>query len=135
MISAVNYWLHRLGINCFKVHCKTVKHSLLVDRLRNGIILCDLAVLLEPKLTQSLNFFDCVNYNPSNVMDCKINLCAALNVFKGAKCPPIHAKLLIDPETIMIGGERAKRASLLADEHTCDEVREIATDGQHPLLN
>ena len=103
MIAAVKQWLHRLGINAYIVDTTENRHSLLVDRLRNGVTLCDLVMLLEPKEAHILNFHDCVRYEPRNAHEVLTNVCAALNVFKKMRSPPIHPRLLIDPDAIISG--------------------------------
>jgi len=103
MTTAVKRWLHRLGINGFTVDTTSVRHTMLIDNLRNGTILCSLAQLLEPRKTNALNFANCVRGSPCNEREVLVNVCAALNVFKSGQSPPINLRLLIDPDAIISG--------------------------------
>jgi hypothetical protein len=81
----------------------TSPRSLLDDKLRNGVMLADLALLLEPAASSHLKLQVKLRRNPVNLKEVSTNVQVALWVFRLRVCPPVPLAYLCQPREIIRG--------------------------------
>ena len=76
---------------------------LLRDRLRNGVILCELLLLLEPGASEHTRLAQSIAYSPLNLQQARRNVVSALWLLRLRRCPPIPRQYLLQAEPILKG--------------------------------
>ena len=71
------------------------------DKLRNGELLCDLAITLEPVACRHVHLARLVHRRPKSIAHCVENLERASWIFKMRKCPPLPYVYLCQPSEVV----------------------------------
>ena len=71
------------------------------DRLRNGVLLCELINILEPNASRHAQLLHLVRYQPINVQEAMENIQRALWLLRIRKSPPIPVVYLSNPKGIL----------------------------------
>ena len=90
------------------------------DRLRNGVLLCDLLLILEPSAARHVSLTRRIHRKPISLKQVTLNITTALWLLRVRKCPPVPLKFLIQNavDFIMKGQKDVVWGLLLALKHT-----------------
>ena len=100
----------------------SVQPDLLADKLRNGVSLCDLLLILEPAACGHISMNKSLQRSPRTLEAAGRNVCAALWVLRMRSSPPIPGALLLQPKQILSGSKQVLWGLLKAVMDTYSKV-------------